>query len=1028
MKKFVLLLLLVVAAVSVYAETCTPDGFCFDCYNSSQNLPQNQVVAFAENPAGYMFVAGRNFLARFDGDEFVLPEGGRLAGMPTSTINDFVIDDNGVGFIATDLGLWTVDSGSFEALVFNKVGKVGDVSVKSLTYDRKNDLVYGAVSGKGVFSFSAKGFFEWYNPENSRLGARDAEKVFADSQGTVWLGTKSGVWFLKAGSGKFVQVGYLDDSVAAFAEGHDNIIYAGGGKGYYLIENGEVSISFAGEKVPWPDVTALMTDDSGRLWIGTKNSGLNINEIFSLPVGGAVTAFARDKEGGIWFGTSADGFCIAKKSAYKGMMFADENVPGVVSDAAGNIFFNTNREIFRWKDDDLCDLEDCRELVVQMAGGIDRIFIDKTDNLWVSAPSGLFIMQPDRTFKPLKDIYMASEDIFPVSSDVFYSDSDGNVWTNDLSMPNAVFVFRNDRTAERLVLPADAWIVDIVSHEGEIFVVTRRHGVFKLEKNNSLNHVGLWEKDIFVKRVFVDSKQRIWIVTLSDDIFINIEKDAMAFPLKAFGDSAAIRSVAEDKNGGFWIMTDAGVARIKGEDADCFVSGKCSDVPMVVYGKRDGMTSLECAEGRASSPAVSAFGILFVPMMKGMAVFNTNFKEKEHAVPQVAIDGVFLLDEGGKRYSPDNQGVTVLPHSVKNLSVYYSAPQFSGTGRLLFDHYFDKEYVIGTTERKVVLSNIQSGLHEFSVRAYRSDDPAKFSEKRLAFQVTPEFYEKKGFVTAVPLLAVLLLSIILFLNRRLKAMREAEVKRLIDEKTAELRMKNNTLKEAVMKDPLTGLMNRRYMFEVEERKIRRFIESRERKIHLIDNRNLLEIEKNNDSVYGVIMMDIDHFKRVNDLYGHDAGDVVLKGISEIMQDSVRADDILIRWGGEEFLIVLKNIPVNKMFEIAKKIRKAIETHPFETQNGSTVWVTASMGVVFLPFFSFKPKLLTFENVVTIADMALYYSKENGRDMATFVVPGKNIPKNSEEINGMLSSSEFAVVNGFYTFEKIEPDNFSEFEI
>jgi diguanylate cyclase (GGDEF)-like protein len=241
-------------------------------------------------------------------------------------------------------------------------------------------------------------------------------------------------------------------------------------------------------------------------------------------------------------------------------------------------------------------------------------------------------------------------------------------------------------------------------------------------------------------------------------------------------------------------------------------------------------------------------------------------------------------------------------------------------------------------------------------------------------------------------------------------------------------MKNNTLKEAVMKDPLTGLMNRRYMFEVEERKIRRFIESRERKIHLIDNRNLLEIEKNNDSVYGVIMMDIDHFKRVNDLYGHDAGDVVLKGIAEIMQDSVRADDILIRWGGEEFLIVLKNIPMRKLFEVAKKIRKAIEMHPFDTQNGSTVWVTASMGVVFLPFFSLEPKLLTFENVITIADMALYYSKENGRDMATFVAPGKNIPETADDINGMLGSSEFAEVNGFYTFEKIEPDNFSEFEI
>ena len=126
--------------------------------------------------------------------------------------------------------------------------------------------------------------------------------------------------------------------------------------------------------------------------------------------------------------------------------------------------------------------------------------------------------------------------------------------------------------------------------------------------------------------------------------------------------------------------------------------------------------------------------------------------------------------------------------------------------------------------------------------------------------------------------------------------------------------------------------------------------------------------------------------------------------------------------------MLKNIPVKKIFEVAKKIRKAIEQHSFTAQNGSTIWVTVSMGVVFLPFFAQAPKLLTFENIITLADMALYNSKKNGRDMATFVVPGKNIPEKDENVSGMLNSSEFAAVNGFYTFEAIEPDNFSEFEI
>ena len=1018
MRKIVRFLLLLVLFFPLYAGTmpCASNGYCFDCYDSSRGLPQNQIVAFAKSQAGYMFVAGRSFLARFDGSEFTFPESGRLAGIPTNTVNDFVIDGIGTAYVATDLGLWTGNLSDFGKLSFKPAENVGNLAVRSIAYNGKKALVFGSVGGKGVFSLAATGLVDWFVPENSRLGTKNVNKVFVDSLGTVWLGTDNGVYFMKDGSDRFVQVDYLDDPVSAFAEEAENRIYAGGRNGYYLIENGEVSMEFAGEKLRSSDITALLTGDDGTLWVGTKKSGLFIgDDNGAVQIRGAITALTRDNEGEVWFGTADEGFCIAKRSAFKDLIFGDESVSGVVADASGNVFVNTKKGIRILGKDELIS-----------NSVFDRIFFDKTDNLWASSKlSGLFIMQPDKSFKPVREIYTSENDLFPAASDVFFSDAEGNVWVNDLYMPGALFVFRNDRTAEKIALPdADAEIVDIIEHHGRLFVVTKRSGVFELDDSWTLQHVDIWKKELFVKRVFVDSKQRIWNVTLSDEISIVTEMDAIAFPSAGIFGGASVHSVTEDKNGNIWIMTDAGVATIKGGDVECFVSGKCADLPMIVYGRKDGMSSVECAEGVASGAVVSADGYLFVPMMKGVAVFDTNFREPGGFVPEIMIERVFSSDEG-QDYYPDDQGRVVLPHSVKNLSVSYSAPLFSGAGALLFDYSFDREHIRGTTERTIVLSNVKSGLHEFSVRAYRSGDPWKFSEKKLVFQVKPAFYEKKGFIVTVPFFVVFILAVIVFLNRRLKVIRNGEIKRLIDEKTAELQMQNNTLKEAVMKDPLTGLMNRRYMFEVEERKIRRFIESRDRKVHLMDNRNLLE---KNDLVYGVIMMDIDHFKRVNDLYGHDAGDMVLKGVAQIMQDSVRADDILIRWGGEEFLIVLKNIPVKKMFEIAKKIRKTIETHPFTAQSGSTIWVTVSMGVVFLPFFVNEPKLLTFENIITLADMALYNSKNQGRDMATFVVPGKNVPATENDVTGMLSSSEFAAVNGFFTFEKIEPDNFSEFEI
>ena len=132
MKKMLWFLFILVLSFPLYplSGTCH-NGICFDCYDSSQSLPQNQIVAFAGNSEGYMFIAGRNFLARFDGSEFVFPEGGRPQSIPTSTINDFVLDGSGIFYVATDLGLWISDSAPFEAKSFKKAENVGNFYVKN---------------------------------------------------------------------------------------------------------------------------------------------------------------------------------------------------------------------------------------------------------------------------------------------------------------------------------------------------------------------------------------------------------------------------------------------------------------------------------------------------------------------------------------------------------------------------------------------------------------------------------------------------------------------------------------------------------------------------------------------------------------------------------------------------------------------------------------------------------------------------------------------------------------------------------
>ena len=122
----------------------------------------------------------------------------------------------------------------------------------------------------------------------------------------------------------------------------------------------------------------------------------------------------------------------------------------------------------------------------------------------------------------------------------------------------------------------------------------------------------------------------------------------------------------------------------------------------------------------------------------------------------------------------------------------------------------------------------------------------------------------------------------------------------------------------------------------------------------------------------LILCDIDRFKRVNDQYGHDGGDVVLKHVSDLFKASIREQDGVARWGGEEFLFVLPDTEESNAVVLAEKVRETLATSPVELQQKKVV-ITASFGVAQIDFEQGLDKALT------LADKALYKAKEKGRN-------------------------------------------------
>lgn len=173
----------------------------------------------------------------------------------------------------------------------------------------------------------------------------------------------------------------------------------------------------------------------------------------------------------------------------------------------------------------------------------------------------------------------------------------------------------------------------------------------------------------------------------------------------------------------------------------------------------------------------------------------------------------------------------------------------------------------------------------------------------------------------------------------------------------EERALHDQLEKLSRTDMLTGIANRRYFFE--------------------QGQQLLQLSQRYSTELSLIMLDIDHFKAVNDQYGHQTGDVILKEIADILKQNCRTVDIVGRMGGEEFTIVLPETDLEAAAQLAERLRRLIRGSVFQS-NGRPVQITASMGVSSVD----HQHQISLEQLIDQADQALYQSKMQGRDCTT----------------------------------------------
>jgi len=283
--------------------------------------------------------------------------------------------------------------------------------------------------------------------------------------------------------------------------------------------------------------------------------------------------------------------------------------------------------------------------------------------------------------------------------------------------------------------------------------------------------------------------------------------------------------------------------------------------------------------------------------------------------------------------------------------------------------------------REVRYAPLAPGQYRFETRA-RLRPGAWSAPAGVTFTIAPAWWQ----TSSAQVLALLAVAALIFLGHRMRVAllrrRNRELEALVAQRTSELADVNTRLLNLSVTDALTGMKNRRYL----DYCMPEYMADALRRHESLTRSGLDPTRANADLLF--FLLDLDRFKDINDRFGHAAGDRVLVDIHELLKTVMRDTDTLVRWGGEEFLLVARNSSRHEAAAIAERIRASIASHAFVVGTRTTsLRLTCSVGFAPFPFLPEDRLRFGWPEVLDVADTCLYAAKNAGRNRCAGVISG-----------------------------------------
>jgi len=922
---------------------------------------------------GFIWIGTPDGLLRFDGNHIL--RFGLEQGLPSTNVGQLVLAPTGRIWIVTSRGIAYMEGGVLRQLPLAKTYN---------SYRRPSAL---ALDSWGKVYLATEGGLLRVDPDRPNdfrlwslsegLPSVEAEAVSITAEGRVWFASGHRVGWLDSQDHVHMfpaQSGLPHEQVESILQDFEKILWVRTAAHLYRLDPGSTHfISELPDLPPTNDYGGPALDRSGNLMIPTV-AGLYRRisgqwEVIDQSRGMAVNAtfaITEDREGAYWIGLGGAGIqrWIGRKtwsSWTQAEGLPDNVVWSELRDKRKRLWVGTNNGVAMW------DPQATRWRIWKSKDGLNGTFaremiLAPDGAVWVLCyPGGLTRFDPE-SLTPEK---ISTPEPNPTG---FHIAPDGRIWIANANYLKATRPTQRPFQFVDVPLPPEIHqgIGRFASSPDGVLWTVGRGGLSRFDGKQWLHFTtanGLLQDEV-VEAAAV-SRDEVWFrysdaLGLSRLVLVDGKPHITHFGLAHGLPSLDVYMLGADHAGNVWAGGALGLTEfsrngrtLRFTQADGLIWNDLSERGF--FAEEDGTLLFGTSGGLARYSPISAEEQVELPprVVITSAQLGSSERVRERHPQAPRSDNTFRVDFAALTYRD--------PESVR------CSYRLAG-----LESEFNE-----TSGREARYPALPPGDYRFTVscRSARGtlSFPAEFS-----FTVIPAWWQRWYSRGVAILLAVFALFYLANYRTRKLQTERLRLEQAVAERSEALAQANKELEEMSLTDPLTAARNRRFFTATIQSDVSQAIRA-------YSSPDPTQSRRNRDIIFYLI--DADHFKEINDRFGHDAGDQMLIDLTARISSAIRLTDVLVRWGGEEFLVVSRFCERKEATTLASRVLAAVAGEPFKVKGaGLSLHRTVSIGWAAFPWNVTSPLEVNYEEALALADRALYKAKNAGRNQAIGALP------------------------------------------